>query len=326
MVNATKREGVLLAEDYNPKKHSIGGQYMSVKLDGQRMWWDGGISRGMPLTEVPWAFNPKAGLKSTGLWTRSFKAVMALDSFVEKLPLGLPLDGEAWLGNGRFEELESIARSETPDARWNDVQYKCFDVPSYKELFKDGRMYIRKQDHFIDCWDFVRARITGFVQGLNFETAMKYIPVDFKLEQERLPMFEDEAIERMLQKLNEVTDTGGEGIMVRKISSVWTPKRSNDLLKIKKFYDTEGTVVGYQAGKGRLEGVLGALKLKGLVPIKIGASELVEREFEISGFTDAERANAATLFPLGTVVTYRYNEITKDECLPRFARYWRKKN
>lgn len=328
-----KREGAILAVDYESKKHTIGGQYMSVKLDGQRVIWDGGISTGLQVTEVPWAFNPKAGLKATGLWSRNFKAVMASDEFVEKLPKGMCLDGEVWLGNGRFEDLESTARTETwateqqkRDA-WAQVQYKCFDVPSYNELFRDGRMYIRKENHFITCLGWVQQRISinDYWKPMTFENALRLIPDEFRHEQIRLPLFESEAIEIMQQKLAEVTDAGGEGLMIRRLSSIWTPKRSSDLLKIKKFFDSEGIVTGYQEGEGRLKGMVGAVLLKGLVPIKIGSGIKVEREFKISGFTDLERENAQTLFPIGSEISYRYNEIT-DDGFPRFGRYWRKKN
>lgn len=39
-----KRQFLMLAHDYDPKKHSILGWYMSEKLDGLRAWWDGGIT------------------------------------------------------------------------------------------------------------------------------------------------------------------------------------------------------------------------------------------------------------------------------------------
>lgn len=321
-----KREGCLLAEEFLQSKHNIGGRYMSVKLDGQRILWDGGISLGIDVVDIPWAFNPKRGLKSTGLWSRNFKAVMASKEFIDRLPIGLCLDGEAWLGNGRFEELESIVRRDEPDARWKEVQYKCFDSPALGSLFEPGRMRIRGTDHLIDCTSFVQAlRGQNMRSQQAFEYSLQLIPSQLRIEQERLPLNEEHAVERVMQKLEEVTSLGGEGVMLRTPHSVWEPRRSKNLLKVKKFYDAEATVVGYESGSGRLAGTLGALVLEGQVPVRLCEVETRLQRFQLSGFTDEERARASTLFPVGSTITYRYNDITGDG-LPRFLRYYRKRN
>ena len=54
-------------------------------------------------------------------------------------------------------------------------------------------------------------------------------------------------------------------------------KRSNSLLKVKKFNDAEATVTGHEPGNGRLKNMMGAIKVKGDdgTEFKIG-----------SGFTD----------------------------------------
>ena len=51
-------------------------------------------------------------------------------------------------------------------------------------------------------------------------------------------------------------------IMLRKPGSVYEGGRSTTLLKLKSFYDAEAEVIGYEAGKGRYEGVIGALVCK----------------------------------------------------------------
>ena len=43
----SRREFLMLAHKFNPKKHRIGGWYMSEKLDGMRCWWDSGVTRGI---------------------------------------------------------------------------------------------------------------------------------------------------------------------------------------------------------------------------------------------------------------------------------------
>ena len=58
-----------------------------------------------------------------------------------------------------------------------------------------------------------------------------------------------------------VTGEGAEGIMLRLPESKYEQKRSKNLLKVKKFEDAEATVVGYQAGTGRLTGLTGAIEV-----------------------------------------------------------------
>ena len=55
-------------------------------------------------------------------------------------------------------------------------------------------------------------------------------------------------------------------------------KRSNALLKVKKFEDAEATIIGHEPGTGRLTGLLGAIRVR----------EDSGTEFKIgSGFNDA---------------------------------------
>ena len=53
-------EFVMKAHTYNPSKHIITKDwFVSEKLDGMYCLWDGGITRGMPVTEIPWAYHAK---------------------------------------------------------------------------------------------------------------------------------------------------------------------------------------------------------------------------------------------------------------------------
>ena len=75
-----KAEFVQLAHKYVPTKHSCSGAWISEKLDGVRAVWDGGISRGVPTKDVPYANTVKDHrlLKppvATGLWSRMGRVV-----------------------------------------------------------------------------------------------------------------------------------------------------------------------------------------------------------------------------------------------------------
>jgi DNA ligase-1 len=69
-------------------------------------------------------------------------------------------------------------------------------------------------------------------------------------------------------------------------------------------------VIGHLAGKGRLSGALGSLRVR--------SSD--GREFSLgTGLTDAQRKDPP---PIGSTVTYRYQSLTNNG-LPRHATFWR---
>ena len=69
-----------LADTYNPDKHKIAGYLVSEKLDGTRCFWDGGITRGIPTDQVPWASttDPKTGQRKSKVKPIVHRAVVSL--------------------------------------------------------------------------------------------------------------------------------------------------------------------------------------------------------------------------------------------------------
>jgi DNA ligase 1 len=96
---------LLLANVWNPSIDPT-GWWMSEKYDGLRGYWDG-----------------------QKLWSRKGNLIHAPDYFLAELPRDIALDGELWIGHGKFEETISIVRSEKPDDRWKRVRYMVFDAP-----------------------------------------------------------------------------------------------------------------------------------------------------------------------------------------------------
>ena len=90
------------------------GYLVSEKFDGVRAVWDGRVLRfrsGLPIA-VP-------------------------EAFVERLP-AVPLDGELWLGRGRFEALSGLVRRRCPDAAaWRHLRYMVFDLPGAGGAFAE---------------------------------------------------------------------------------------------------------------------------------------------------------------------------------------------
>ena len=97
-------------------------------------------------------------------------------------------------------------------------------------------------------------------------------------------------------EMDKVLAKGGEGLMIKDPKCRYEHRRSDKLLKIKTFLDSEAIVIGHENGSGRCENMLGALRVK---DAKTGG-----RAFKIgSGFTDAVRLNPPKI---GSTVTYKY--------------------
>jgi DNA ligase-1 len=98
--------------------------------------------------------------------------------------------------------------------------------------------------------------------------------------------------------------------MLKSKAAAYRGGRSDDLLKVKLRNDAEAQVIAHNKGKGRLADVMGSItvKMPNGIHFKIG-----------SGFSDVQRENPP---PLGTVVTFKYNGLTKNG-KPRFPVFWR---
>jgi len=110
------------------------------------------------------------------------------------------------------------------------------------------------------------------------------------------------------RELSKVEKSGGEGLMLRKPGSKYEKGRSSSLLKVKTFVEAEARVVGHKAGRGRHKGRLGALQ------VEMPSGD----QFSVgTGFSDAQRENPPAV---GSVITYRYQELTKGG-IPRFPSF-----
>lgn len=356
-----KTEFLQLAHTYDPKKHSVAGVMASEKMDGQRCFWDGGVTRGLKTTEVPWANTGKdtKEYRATGMWSRYGKVIMAPDWWLDELPSNMILDGELFHSRGMFQHVESVVRNKSGTSDWHGITYRIFDIPPVSVMFKDREIKTTIWTAQLrGCLDFFmkRAIPEAFVAvsaASGFQT--RYDVLRQKLTeneivrlhpQELLPFSEADAKARLNELLDSILQQGGEGVILKSRSDIWNPVRAKTMLKYKPWNDMEATVIGYTTGRetdkgSKLLGLMGALICK----IPAG-------EFKVSGFTDEERALSGFVregrtgfsalewasghpdevcpdwisnlnFPIGTKVTVKYRELT-DSGLPKEGRYWRK--
>lgn len=321
-----KRELLMLAKTYDGTQ-DVRGWYCSDKYDGERCFWDGGITRGIAKAMVPWAntlkdSRYKEAQIATGLWTRYGHVIHAPDWWIDSLPRGVFLDGELWMGNGSFQTLRSTVGRQDKTGDWSSVRYLLIDSPPIDGVFVDGRINTPNwKDPGIDWRACKMFTLRHGCTNTNIQSFRDVYPgltnyasdVVEPIEQTIVPYTEPERW--LADRLRSVTDEGGEGLILRRPDSYWEPYRGNWLLKVKPALDAEGTVVGWVAGEGKYTGMLGSLIVEshGLT-------------FNLSGFTDDERkiTDNECQFPNGTIVSFKYMGLT-DRGVPREPRYWRKK-
>ena len=204
----TQAPHLLLADVWNPSINPT-GWWMSEKYDGVRAYWDGEV-----------------------LWSRKGQVIHLPTYFLAELPHSIALDGELWMGRGKFEQTISTVRSERPDDRWRNMRFMVFDAPQAKGLFEERMRFL----HAIlaEGNRFVRAVAQTRCQGIN----------------------------QLLVQRDRVVRLGGEGLMLRQPESRYEGQRSSTLLKVKPYDDAEATVIAYEPGKGKFAGKLGALRVR----------------------------------------------------------------
>lgn len=310
MAKSNRREFLQQANKVKLGKTDPSGMYISEKLDGSRVWWDGGITRGLPTIEVPWAniMNPKkpGELKrkikpiSTGLWSRYANPVIAPDCWLNNLP-PMFLDGELFAGRGNFQTLRSIVAKDVADPEeWRNVTFAVFGTPAPEDVFRAGEIK-NAQFHLeinpTTIQNFINNRresgtvddFFGYAPTRTFEQELHMLQgaltgeMCYLHQQTMLSSKRSEAEEGMEKFMGYVLNEGGEGIMLRAPQSIWTPKRVSSLLKLKPFTDDQGTVTGFVSGRqtnlgSKLRGLIGAVIL-----------DYKGKRLELSGFTDEER-------------------------------------
>lgn len=350
----SKAEFLQLAHTLKLGKHNIGGWFVSTKLDGERAIWDGGISRGLPASEIPYANTVKDGRLleppiATGLWSRTGKVIHAPDFFLDQLP-PYPLDGELYNGRGGFQELRKIVGRREPDERWHLISYCVFDSPSWDVLFEPRTIKVRNEYAYTvgdTARDFAQSRCKakGTKPTWPFEFVHKFLSKKGRFDgtqitivgQQCLPNSPTKADVLAEELAREEVDNGGEGIMLRNPIAGWQACRSHHLLKHKPWLDDEATIVGFIAGKhgkhGTLSGKIGALLVDWQgTRFKIGSGmdhdirdfcKPTQRIWAIDheGEECPQEFNGEVL-RLNSRITFKYRECS-DDGVPKEARFWR---
>ena len=312
------------------------------------MLWDGGVTRGIPKADVPWANHDKDDRYvvepvATGLWTRYGNVVHAPDWFLDGLT-DVPFDGEVWAENMSRQQIRSIAAKLVPSDDWDLLSYHVYGIPVPSVWLANGRVNTPNfEKNMVGCYEWYLAHGGRDISNLTFNKIFKFLGMlepdlgsHVKIHpQEQLPFRHDQALEIMEKRLAaEMQKPHAEGLMLVDGAEPYQTKRTDTILKVKPRDDSEGTVVGYITGNAtdrgsKLLGLMGAMIL-----------DYQGKRLELSGFTDAERVltntgwatrnpgkeladdEEAIHFPRGTVITFTYRGMT-DAGIPQEAQYQR---
>lgn len=241
---------------------NISQYYVSEKLDGIRGYWDG-----------------------KQLLTRQGNIIKSPTWFTQHWP-PLPIDGELWIGRGKFQSALSCTSKHKPEEEphkscWSNLRFMMFDLPSYPGTFEQRVIQMR---------------------SLISQHPSTYLAMIKQVQLKNNKALDD--------KMNLIISAQGEGLMLHLASAHYKVGRNSALMKLKRHQDAEATIIGHTEGKGKYLGKLGALEVETAqgITFKIG-----------SGLSDEQRANPPSI---GTIITFKYNGLTQAG-IPRFARLWR---
>jgi DNA ligase-1 len=255
---ADAKPNLLLAEKY-AQNIDLSQYWLSEKYDGVRAYWDGEKLR-----------------------SRQGNVFHAPTWFTDGLPTQA-LDGELWIGRGKFSAtISAVSKNKPIDKQWRRVHYMIFELPNAKGTFTQRIEQIKR---------------------LVEQASLSHLKA--------VPQFRIINNPDVLQtRLDEMVAKGGEGLMLHRADALYHGGRSDDLLKVKSYEDAEALVIGHLPGKGKYTDMLGALVVETPQGLRFRIG---------TGFSDKERADPPTI---GSHITYKYFGKT-SKGTPRFASFLR---
>lgn len=191
------------------QKLAVKDYLISEKYDGFRAYWNG-----------------------EQLISRTGRVFAAPGWFIKALPKSA-LDGELWLGRGRFSKVASIVSKDKPlDQEWRRIRYMVFDLP-------------KSQQPFIQRYQQLKALLKDSPEWIQLA-----------------PQWQLHSEAELMQQLADFTQQGAEGLMLHRKQALYKSGRSLDLLKLKISTDDEAIVLAHLPGKGKFSNMMGSLKVR----------------------------------------------------------------
>lgn len=181
-----------------------------------------------------------------------------------------------------------------------------------RKKFQRGVSIARRQDKSDDWRELTYVIFDAPAFDGPFERRLEHVRTLVEASGSRFAVWHPHEVcsglDHLRGELARVEQLGGEGLMMRQPGSRYEVGRSWTLRKVKTFHDAEARVVAHVRGTGKHAGRLGSLQcaMPSGTLFNVG-----------TGLSDAERNNPP---PVGTIITYRYQELSADG-VPRFPSY-----
>lgn len=167
---------------------------------------------------------------SVQMWSRNGKVTTVPNKISDELNAVMyeaeSFDGELYVHGWTFQRIIRSAKKRCTDT--DDLQYHIYDHPTRAVGFESR---------------FVK---TSLSERLSDSKRLIYVPTFLAKDPEELMYYEQMFVEQ-----------GYEGLMARNLNSQYSfGQRSSDLQKVKRFEDSEFSIVGGKEGTGREEGLV----------------------------------------------------------------------
>jgi len=211
----------MLAHNFEDHKHKINwnaGVLVQPKLDGNRCLAYRSEDNQIVMTT-----------RQGKLWTTLPHIVKALE---EVIPVGSTdvLDGELYLHGVTFQSVTRLIKKQRPESV--NIQYCVYDVISDEAVTQEER----------------NVYLTTMFAMLQDNPIVKDVVVN-------VPTYWAKSEQDVYDYQKDFVKIGYEGAIVRIPRALYKMNgRSNELLKVKSFDESEFEIVGYKEGVGRFEG------------------------------------------------------------------------
>lgn len=281
---------VMLANKYFEKPEVVEGKAFAIttKIDGSRI----------------------IALKENGVvsfYSRQGQEYEGLVDLEEEMKTIMPdnicLDGELTLldpgkltSKEQYKETMKISRK---DGEKHGLKMLVFDIMPVSDFKAQKSSYIYSERRAMLDELFMKYNLTYF----------DCLPV----------LYEGTDTEEIIKWLDYNTSHGEEGVMINLLDAKYEFKRTNALLKVKKFQDIDLEIIGFEEGTGQNTGKLGAVlvRYKDGNVVKVGSgftnSEIYDKDGNLIHQDDRKEIWNHQSEWLGRIISIRYFEETTNQ-------------
>ncbi len=223
------RDFLMRPHKYPKSQVDVGGWFICEYKHGLHCFWDGGISRGELLRDIPWAHTPTPNSDrtiATGIWSYNLAPIPATDSWLNQLP-AVFLEGVIYKEDGL--KYFGATASPSPGIIFNNGILNLFNNIKLKFNKKRNLEWIKTRKNK------VVSHLETLPPGTRFDLELEFLALKLAsygtpchlLRHRQLPKIKTQEVLKY-----ELIKTPN-GITLRNPGSFWTPNsKGNYLLRL----------------------------------------------------------------------------------------------